>query len=202
MTAVSEAWTRIEHWMHQHAPASADALAPPAAPAELASAAKHLGFALPDELVETLSCHNGLLREANRLPEGSPLGTAGVIEEYEVRMLVASDLDGFSVMPTDEEPWWSPQWVPFSANDRKQQVIDLRPGAGQGRLGIAPKDGPGEFDAAWPSLGAYLTDVAQALETGRPVGYWHPYLLEDRTLWWSSAGETELNGEPLFPVRP
>ena len=68
--------------------------------------------------------------------------------------------------------------------------------------GWAAHDNPGDFSEAWPSLGAYLTNVADALETSGAVGAWHPYLTVHDELWWSLGGETELNGESLRPAPP
>lgn len=84
--------------------------------------------------------------------------------------------------------------------DGDLQVIDLRPGPGHGRVGVAPHDNPADFADAWPSLGAYLAAVADSLDTGAAVGYWYPYVTVDGMLWWDLAGRTELNGEPLRPA--
>ncbi|MEU8242386.1 SMI1/KNR4 family protein [Actinoplanes missouriensis] len=199
-TDVIAAWARIGGWLREHTPRSAAMLAGPASPEQITAVS--LGFDLPPDLVASLRCHDGLTDWANILPEAAPLSVAGIAEQVEIRMDVAEDVDGFAVHPPNDEPWWSELWVPFADAEGDLQVIDLRPGPGHGRLGMAPHDNPADFTGAWPSLGAYLTAVADALHTGGPVGEWHPYLTEDDELWWSLADQTDLNGRPLRPVRP
>ncbi|WP_328472423.1 SMI1/KNR4 family protein [Actinoplanes sp. NBC_00393] len=195
--SVPESWTRIERWMRQNTPPSAALLGPPGAPEAIAAAEAQLGFALPDELVASLRRHDGLTRWGNVLPEAAPLSVRGIVEQYEIRMDIAPDIDGFTVHHPNTEPWWDERWVPFGDGDSLLQIIDLRPGPGHGRLGLAPTSDSADFANGWTSLGTYLTAVADALETGGPVGEWHPYLIAGDTLWWGLGGETEINGEPL-----
>ncbi|MBQ0906807.1 SMI1/KNR4 family protein [Micromonospora sp. U21] len=202
MASVTEAWARIEDWMGRHTPRSAAVLAPAAAPSAITAAEVELELVFPAELVESLRRHDGLTEWANVLPEAAPLSVAGIVEHYQARMDIAEDVDGFTPHGPEAEPWWHELWLPFAASDGDSQVIDLRPGPGYARVGVAPHDNPGDFSEAWPSLGAYLTNVADALETSGAVGAWHPYLTVGDELWWSLAGETELNGEPLRPAPP
>jgi cell wall assembly regulator SMI1 len=197
MGVVIEAWARIENWLARFAPASAAVLAPPADQDEIAAAETALGLAFPLELVESLRRHNGLLEWANILPESPPLSVAGIMEYRQMCMDVAQGFDGLAPSRPDEEPWWHELWLPFAGADGDSQVIDLRPGPGYGRLGWAVHDSGGDFDEAWPSLGAYLTEVAGALLNSTGVNGWYPYLNVDGELWWTIANQTELNGEPL-----
>jgi cell wall assembly regulator SMI1 len=197
---VNEAWARIEAWLERHAPASAAVLAPLADPAEIAAAQVTLGLAFPAELVESLRRHNGLLEWANILPENPPLSVAGIVEHRQMCMDVAEGIDGLTPARPGDEPWWHELWLPFAGSDGDSQVIDLRPGPEYGRLGWAIHDNGGYFDGAWPTLGAYLTEAAEALVIGSGVNGWYPYLTVDGELWWSTANQTELNGEPLWPA--
>jgi hypothetical protein len=61
-------------------------------------------------------------------------------------------------------------------------------------------DNGGDFDGAWPMLGAYLAEAAEALVNSTAVNGWYPYMTVDGELWWSTANQTELNGEPLRPA--
>lgn len=201
MGAVTDAWVRIEDWLRQHSPDGFRKLAGPAEPEAIAAAGERLGVTFPEELVESLLRHDGLTEWARLLPEAEPQGVAGIVEFYEIRMDVAPDVDGFDVHPPNDEPWWSPEWIPFGAIGNDLQVIDTRPGPERGRLGFAPNNGGGDFSESYPSLGAYLTSVADALETGGAAGAWHPYFAADGEIWWDLAGATELNGEPLRPAR-
>ncbi|MDI6102180.1 hypothetical protein QLQ12_26540 [Actinoplanes sp. NEAU-A12] len=114
-------------------------------------------------------------------------------------MEIAPEVDGFTVHEPGGEPWRHERWMPFADADRALHVIDLRDGPGHGRLGWAPTSNPGYFADGWPSLGAYLTAVADALEDGGQVGEWQPYLTVTGNLWWDLADRTHLNGEPLLP---
>jgi cell wall assembly regulator SMI1 len=196
VTTVTAAWARIEGWLHQHTPGSAAVLAGPSTPALIVAAETRLGVAFPPELVESLLRHDGVTEWATILPEATPLGLKDIVEQYEIRMEIAPDVDGFTVHSPNTEPWWNELWIPFGG-DGDLQVIDLRPGPRHAQLGIAPHDNPADFSDAWPSLCAYLTAVADALEVGGAVGEWHPYVIDDETLWWDLAGKTEINGEPL-----
>jgi cell wall assembly regulator SMI1 len=198
---VTEAWARIEEWLRHNSPGSVAKLAAPAPAEEIAAAEKRLGLKFPAELVESLRRHNGLTEWANLLPEADPQSVAEIVEWHEIRMELAPDFEGFDVHPPNTEPWWHERWLPFAAAGGNLQVIDLRTGPDHGRLGFAPNNDGGDFSDAYPSLGVYLTRVAEALETGTAIGYWHPYFTADGEIWWSTAGETELNGSPLRPVR-
>ena len=200
MATVTEAWTRIEGWLHQYTPRSGALLAGPAATDLIVAAEVQTGVAFPAELVESLLRHDGLIEHANLFPEATPLALADIGEQYEIRMDIAPDVDGFTVHAPSVEPWWHELWLPFGDAGYGLQVIDMRPGPGHGRLGVAPTSDPADFSDAWPSLSAYLTAVANALEQGGNVGEWHPYVAEDETLWWDLAGKTEVNGELLRPA--
>jgi cell wall assembly regulator SMI1 len=188
--------------MRRHAPASSSVLARPAAQEPITAAEAELGLPLPAELVESLRRHDGLTEWANILPEAAPLSIMGIVEHRQIRMEIAPSVDGFARRGGAAEPWWHGGWLPFGDGDCGLQVIDLRPGSGFGRVGWAPTSNPADFSDAWPSLEAYLTIVADALETGGAAGVWYPYLTIDGALWWGLGGETELNGEPLRPAPP
>ena len=177
-------------------------LAPAAARSAITAAEVELELPFPAELVESLRRHDGLTERVRVLPKAPPLSVAGIVDQYQERMDIAEDVDGFTPHGPDAQPWWHELWLPFAASDSGLQVIDLRPGPGYARVGWAPHDNPGDFSEAWPSLGAYLTNVADALETSGAVAAWHPYLTVRDELWWSLGGEAELNGEPLRPAPP
>ena len=200
MTPVATAWARIEDWMRRYTPGSLTVLAPPATRDAIDAAALAIGLPFPAELVESLRRHDGLTEWANVLPEAPPLSAAGIVEQYRIRMEIAPDVGGFTPYTAGAEPWWHECWLPFGDADGDLQVIDLRPGPGHGRVGFAPHDNPAHFDDAWPSLTAYLTAVADALDTGGTVGAWRAYVRAGGGLWWDLDGATELNGEPLRPA--
>jgi cell wall assembly regulator SMI1 len=199
MPSVAVSWARIDAWLAAHAPVSLAVLRPPADRASIAAAQHELGLEFPPELVASLSCHDGLHHRANLLPEAQPLAARRIVEHWHMYMEIAEDIGGLEPRPWDDEPWWHPLWIPWAEAEGDAQVIDVRPGPGQGRLGMAGHDSA-DFSDAWPSLPAYLHAVAEALHVGGGVGVWYPYLTVDDELWWGFAGESELNGEPLRPA--
>ncbi len=154
MPSVADSWARIDAWLAAHAPASMAALRPPADPDSIADAQYELGVEFPPELVASLSCHDGLDRWANLLPEAPPLAAHRIVEHWRMCMEIAEDTGGLQPRPWDDEPWWHPLWIPWAEDGGDAQVIDLRPGPGQGRVGVAVHDGGGDFSDAWPSLTA------------------------------------------------
>ncbi|SCG67181.1 Cell wall assembly regulator SMI1 [Micromonospora siamensis] len=160
---MTEAWFRIESWVEKYAPKSLSALGPPADPSAIHAGEAQLGLTFPPQSVESLRRHDGLTRWAMILPEAPPLGVSGIVEQHQDRMDIAEDVDGFASHAPGVEPWWHERWLPFGASDGGLQVIDRRAGPGHGRLGWAPHDNPGDFSEPWPTLCAYLTQVADAL---------------------------------------
>ncbi len=144
-------------------------------------------MALPSELLESLLSHDGLTEWAGFLPEATPLSLKEIVEQYLMRMDVADHVDGFTVHSPNTESWWNELWIPFADNGGGDlQVIDQRPGPQRGRLGLASHTDAADFEDAWPSLTAYLTAVADALEHGGAVGVWRP-VTEEGALRWELA---------------
>lgn len=198
---VQASWARIDAWLRAHAPTSYALLAPPADPTMIESAQVEMGLRFPSDLLESLACHDGITARANMFPDQPPLPVAEIVEHWRMCVEIAGD-DPDLCEPSEEggEPWWHRQWIPWAQSDGDAQIIDMRDGPLQGRLGSAAHDDTGYFDDGWPSLGAYLGEVADVLECGGEVGVWVPYLTVDRELWWAFEGETELTGDPLVPA--
>ncbi|WP_306439608.1 DUF4259 domain-containing protein [Streptomyces sp. BR123] len=197
---VARSWARIDSWMRRHAPASYALLAPPADPAEVEAAQETMGIRFPADLLESLSCHNGIAEWARLLPDEPPMSVAGILGHWQMCVEFAEDDPDFAEPDDGQEPWWHPQWIPWAQSHGDSQVIDMREGPGQGRLGNAAHDDVGCFDAGWPSLAVYLTAVADALDQGREVEGKVPYLTPDGGLWWAVPHQTALNGAPLTPA--
>ncbi len=193
---ISDSWRQLDRWLAQYAPATYAVLAPPATDAELQAVRKVV--ALPPELIESLRCHNGLTTWANILPEGPPSSTTEIAANWQLRMELAPDFDGFTVHPPNPEPYWHPSWIPWADSEGDLHVIDLRPGPSHGRLGMAYHDGTADFFDSWPSLEAYLEAVVHAVHTSTGVSGWFPYLTTHEELWWDQGpAKTTLNDEPL-----
>ncbi|TQS04767.1 hypothetical protein FLX08_39790, partial [Microbispora hainanensis] len=59
MSSVSSSWRRIDAWLAAHAPVTLAMLNPSATPEAVESAQQVLGMRFPDELTESLKCHDG-----------------------------------------------------------------------------------------------------------------------------------------------
>ncbi|MER7760616.1 SMI1/KNR4 family protein [Streptomyces sp. NPDC097619] len=197
----SESWRRIDAWLAVHAPADLGRLNPPVAPADIARAETLLGTALPAELAESLSCHDGANTWSTLLPEQSPLPLDALVDRRRLCAEIAAENDGLTVRPWEDEPWWHPLWIPGAEGpDGGVQVIDRRPGPDRGRLGWAGHGGGGDFTDAPPGLAAFLHEVADALDHGGAVGGLHPYLTPTGDLWWDAPDTDTLDGTPLRPA--
>ncbi|MFJ3913674.1 DUF4259 domain-containing protein [Streptomyces vinaceus] len=194
---VPRSWARIDSWMQRHAPASYALLAPPADPAEVEAAQEAMGVRFPADLLHSLACHDGLTEWANVFPDQPPVSVAGILDHWQMCVEIAGDASDPSEPHGDEEPWWHPQWIPWAQSDGDAQIIDMREGPGQGRLGSTAHDDRAHFEDGWPSLAVYLTAVADALDNGGNVDGDTPYLTKEGELWWTSTNRTELNGAPL-----
>jgi hypothetical protein len=190
--SITESWVWIDRWLERHAPATYAVLAPPATDAELQAAQQVVGF--PPELIESLRCHNGLTTWANLLPEAQPSACEEIAANWQIRMELAEDFNGFTNQP---EPYWHPAWIPWADSDGDLQVIDLH----HARLGMAYHDGTGDFTDAYPSLTSYLESVTHALQTSTPINNWYPYLTTHNELWWDQGpNKQSVNDEPLIRV--
>jgi cell wall assembly regulator SMI1 len=199
---VRRSWDTIDRWLRAHAPASAAALPGPAAEDSLARAQRGTGLVWPDDVLASLRCHDG--------SEGrSPLP---LLNEY---LLPADEIAEFhemqlsAVTPHDvPHPSWRREWLPIASADGFFDVVDLRPGAGDGRIGSW---GPGsDFVAEWPRLATILGRTAAALATGTPFRYslrsttvysLAPVLYDDELIW-VDPGTEEYVGVPVRPAPP
>ncbi|MFD9516254.1 DUF4259 domain-containing protein [Streptomyces sp. NPDC059979] len=198
---VADSWARIDAWMRRHSPASYALLAPPADHAEVEAAQEAMGIRFPADLLESLACHNGITAWDNLVPGRPPLSVAGILGHWRMCVEIAGDdPDLTETSERADEPWWHPQWIPWAQSDGDSDIIDMREGPGQGRLGSASHDDTGHFDDGWPCLATYLTAVADAFEHGSEVDGDVPFLTTEGTVWWDGSGTTDLNGEPLAPA--
>ncbi|MFE5482928.1 SMI1/KNR4 family protein [Streptomyces sp. NPDC056527] len=200
-STVSESWARIDAWLRTHAPASFHVLAPPADPDAVEKAQTDMGLRFPPDLLDSLACHDGQIKWANIFPERPPAPVAEIVSFWRMSVDIAGD-DPDLCEPHEEggEPWWHAQWIPWAHSDSDAQVIDMREGPDQGRVGSSQHDDTATFEGGWPSLSAYLKHVADVLDHGGTVGPWAPYLTSGGELWWSFEGQTVLNGSPLTPA--
>ncbi|MFE7382455.1 SMI1/KNR4 family protein [Streptomyces zhihengii] len=182
--SVRAAWARIDAWLAAHAPRSFALLAPPADPADVERAQQETGLRFPQELLDSLACHDG--SHGSPVLPGRPLLPAeGIIavRRRAMDLLEWAEQQGWAEDDDEGEPTWHPMWVPFAEGDGDAEVIDLRTWETYGLVGTVHHDEGGLQDT-WPSLGAYLTATADALDQGGTVGVTAPYLTPDRALEW------------------
>ncbi|MFC9594862.1 SMI1/KNR4 family protein [Streptomyces sp. NPDC056944] len=175
--AVLPAWSRIVHWLREHAPAGARALNPPATDADLRLLADALGYPVPGELEAWLRVNNGSTALDTRTPipgghrlDPHPdsrlfpggevfLDCASIAERHGRNLRIAADIG--------DEDWWLPTWIPVLAEADAHYGLLLDTGGS--REGAAPVLVYRETDYARryaPSLGSVLTAVADVLEHG------------------------------------
>lgn len=203
-------WAGIDRWLDTHTPATSRLLRPPVEPAALVSLREVVGVDLPDELVASLSCHDGEQQDdwTGVLPFGRLLSAEEIGLAWRMSMEVAAEEagQGFTVQPWEDEPWWHPAWLPWASSDGDFTVVDTRNGSD--RLGGAGHSGGGDFTEGWPGIGAALAAVERALATssaltgepraGRPFVRQLP-APAGALLWWGLDGDTHLGDEPLLP---
>ncbi|TWP53565.1 hypothetical protein FKR81_04580 [Lentzea tibetensis] len=185
---MAESWARIGAWLQKHAPATFAQLAPPADPAEIARVQDEMGLKFPQDLVDSLLCHNGLTRysRANFLPAlYPPLSAEEILAHWQSNVEINEDLNLDGEQEPDDQ-WFHPLWIPFGEAEGDSQVIDMRDGSGQ--VGMHLHDMGGVFNGAWPSLAEYLSATAEALVEGVDAGGRFPYLDEKGELSWDLAG--------------
>ncbi|WP_039820206.1 SMI1/KNR4 family protein [Nocardiopsis halophila] len=186
---VEESWDRIEAWLSAHAPATFEALAPPADPARLASTEREIGRALPEPLRESLLRHDGT-RDLELLPPfWTLLSTTGVARGWRIRTRIEDRWEAPSEGGDDEGEglWWHRQWVPFAADGAGDYlVIDTRPGDRFGRIGNADHEVGCSFgkEAMYRSLSALLETTATALEVGGVEGVYERLVTPEGELDW------------------
>jgi cell wall assembly regulator SMI1 len=181
-SVVRVAWSRIDTWLAAHAPWTFAELSAPADPAHVERAQREMGLRFPQDLLDSLACHDGA-EGCTSLPEKPLLSVAEIVEVRRRGMALLRWSERQDHPLDGHGPDWHPLWIPWAESDGDAQVVDLRPGETYGQVGTVHHDEGGLQDT-WPSLGAYLTEVADVLEHGGVVGLVAPYLTQDGGLRW------------------
>jgi len=164
---VANAWQRIEGWLAAKAPDTRASLRAGADSATVADAQRRLGLRFPDDLVASLQRHDGCEWSRGHFTLAGPFRPAAVAD------IVKSHVETEKVL-AQFEGYWDRHLLMFaSTNTDWWLVVDCEPGDGHGRVGTW-NGGEGVSWSEWPSIGALLSDVADALEAGHPVGEWVP----------------------------
>ncbi|MFE6224046.1 SMI1/KNR4 family protein [Streptomyces sp. NPDC057854] len=177
---VDAAWDRIDRWLLAHAPRTFATLAPPARDEDIRAAERELGVTFPPELTASLRRHDGARPgpEAFRFDNHDrPLGLRGIVE-------ATGFLRGCAQGLTEEQAvdYWLPGYVQFGTYEVTSDGLatDCDPHRDTyGTIGRFFDETGTRFGTA-ASLGAYLTEQADRLETpGRPVVFAGRLIWED-----------------------
>lgn len=164
---VDDAWLRIERWLAANAPDTHATLRAGAGAAAVADAQRRLGLRFPDDLVASLQRHDGCEWVRGHFTLAGPFRPAAVAD------MVTSHLETEEVL-AEFEGYWDRHHLMFAAtNTDWWLVVDCEPGSSHGRVGTW-HGGGGVTWSEWPSIGALLSDVADALEARRPINRWAP----------------------------
>ncbi|MEU6345637.1 SMI1/KNR4 family protein [Streptomyces sp. NPDC046977] len=147
--------------------------------AELDAAGASSGVELPEELVVLLRLHDGAeATEADRFLRG--LRLLSLREIVSMHRATCSLLDAEDLVGT----WWHPQWIPFAANHDtwSRLYVDVRPGPHRGAVGHFFMESGGQ--QRWPSLTAYVEQLAASLENATPLDHHTPRVDESGLLVW------------------
>lgn len=201
---VDESWDRIVNWLSRHAPPVAGAVNPPATEPALARAEAAVGTQLPADLVAWWRRAGGM-RMTNPHPGALlPPGfvPCSVDDALESRRIWLEVTRGGGAEPESSSglagsPWdtWLPVWLPIASDGGGTDLfVDLRDGPAHGcvveydKVGAAGSENWQEPDVSrWPSVGAMLADVAEALEQETPIGGDRIWVSDDGTISWDSA---------------
>jgi cell wall assembly regulator SMI1 len=178
--AVRSSWARIVRWLEENAPASAQALNPPATDADMRELRDSLGCQVPEVLEVWLRCNNGSTAKDGRtaIPGGGRLtphldskifpggemflDCRSIVDRYQNNLRVAEDIG--------DEDWWEPSWIPVLAEADAHYGLILDAGQRDESvpvLAYRETDYPKRYAS---SLEELLAGVADMLEHGRGDG--------------------------------
>jgi cell wall assembly regulator SMI1 len=171
--SVGESWGRIAGWLGDHLPAAVDCIELPAPESAISHLAATVGRELPPDLVAWLRMSNGMvIRKAfgSLLPTlYVPFSCEGMLRKHaELTSILGSGEDG-APAGTASVPWLD-TFLPIGDSwSDPVLVVDLRPGEQYGCVGVFDLEAEGFEEPRWSSTAYMLSDVAEALVSGRPV---------------------------------
>jgi hypothetical protein len=188
ISQVTEAWPRIGQWLAASAPGQLASLRPGAGAAAVAEAQQRLRLTFPDDLAACWQRHDGAADRPGHFTIYGPFRPVLLAD------LVTRHLETEPVM-AEFEDYWDRHWLMFATtNSDWSLVADCTPGDTFGRVGEW-FGGEGARWTGWSSIGALLTDVADALHAGHAVDGWTPVAFGGELEW-------KLTGEPVTRELP
>ncbi len=185
MTAVRDAWHRIESWGKAHAEGMLTDLNTGASDEKIAELQQALGRSLPESFLESLRIHDG---ESDGWPSrvfadmGAYLGSDRIVEYWRMRVEIAKQVgDDFELDDYEDQiregiifvegpvrpAAYDEDWVPFmDCNGDVFWALDFAPreGGTQGQVIQVDLEGV-EWKVIAESFDAFLADYAKRLES-------------------------------------
>ncbi|MFJ9910614.1 SMI1/KNR4 family protein [Actinacidiphila glaucinigra] len=167
---VRESWDRIDEWLRENAPRTFATLGPPAEHEEIAAAEEELGVTFPPDLVASLLRHNGALdgAEAFRFSTHDRLlSVSEIVGDTRFMRAIAEGLD-----EEEAEYYWLDTYLKFGSYGVTADGLTIDCRRGQDSYGAIGRffDETGTDFGRADSLGAYLAELADRLESGRDGG--------------------------------
>jgi cell wall assembly regulator SMI1 len=215
---VAESWARVVGWCEGHAPATAEAIRPPAGISALREAEASTGGSWPDDLRTWYALADGTERTPAGyvLPFYCPLPLSAVISHWSMWQEAMAFIAGSSrdqdadqrlralggtpeemvdvIARLESQPagsaagWFLPAFVPIAED---QSSSDMFVDTRPGPLGCVTEYVKGNADSGgpvWLSVSAMLADLAEGLWAGGRVGRWGRPIVTDRELDWELVG--------------
>jgi hypothetical protein len=171
--AVDASWTRIENWLHAHAPQTFAALGAPASMTAV-YVLSNQGITLPADMTASLLRHNGVGASAGDLipPDYDILNLERMAAERARFCDIAHGL-------------WRPDFVPVAVGaDDTCLLVGMAQAPGGATLGTFGSEGSPSFARRGGSWLTLLQDVATALETGTYRDLYRPVVTPAGVLTW------------------
>jgi cell wall assembly regulator SMI1 len=183
--AVNRQWRRIETWLKANAPKSYSTLGKPGKAGTIAVAEAQMGLRFPDDLRASLLRHDGAASSKDAWAFGFlgnwNQGVRGIRDTWRGLCEIDGDENGDESDPRAE--WWDGRMIPFGADGSGNHlVID----SVVGDVGDTDHEGSMSFTPGAIRIGSYyelLKETANALETGRSIGYWRAEAVDGELEW-------------------
>lgn len=184
-SSIAESWRKVTDWMQKNAADDLKYIQGPASSELLENAARELGLAMSDELIELYKLMNGTDpngQSASIYPPASddldmsfgPIALEQIIYYWNMQKELMdcgdfADLKPRSCAEGVVNEWWNVGWIPFATDGGGDfYCIDLAPAAAgtKGQV-ITHSHETGEHKILAHSLAAYLSELAECADSGQ-----------------------------------
>lgn len=183
---MTDAWGRIRAWFERYAPSVYDTLRGPASAIDLTNARAAVGQELPEDLSSWWRLVDGVTSDSIQAgavlpPWYHPYPVESALESrrmwleiwFDQRQVVEADYIADLMAQPAGRPCrdaWLPMWLPIANSGGGSDLfVDLRSGPERGCIMAFDSVDGAEGGPLWPSVGAMLIEVADALEHGTVI---------------------------------